>query len=101
MALPVQRIKQTMAQPLVCSQAGKIMFPSSAMHPFFLPSSFSVFHIPQPAQGRMNYLLTGFTAFIHRFSISTLLGAWPAALGWKEEIGKSEHKADVNQIGKS
>ena len=30
-----------------------------------------------------------FTAFMHRFSISTLLGAWPVALGWKGEVGKT------------
>lgn len=37
-----------------------------------------------------------FTAFMHRFSISTLLGAWPVALGWKGDTGKTEHKTAVN-----
>lgn len=64
MALPVQRIKQRMAQSSVCSQARTLMFPSSVVRlmgnaSFFLPSSFSVSCIPQPVQGRMNYLLTG------------------------------------------
>lgn len=42
-----------------------------------------------------------FTAFMHRFSISTLLGAWPAALGWKGETDKTGHEADVNQTKES
>jgi len=38
---------------------------------------------------------------MHRFSISTLLGAWLADLGWKGEISQSEHEVDVNQTGES
>lgn len=84
------------------------MFPSSVVrlmgNASFFPTLLLQCILYPPACPRKDELpIDWFTAFMHRFSVSTLLGAWPAALGWKGEIGSlnMRHKADVNQIGES
>lgn len=79
------------------------MFPSSVLktHWYCVPFPLLLQHshiLYPPACPRKDALpIDWFTAFMHRFSISTLLGGWPAALGWNEETGKTKREADVNQ----